>query len=146
MFNVAEIKNTHRHRVKDKTPAIPFDELFEEWPEDNKPMPYFSVVPEQFQRHAGYQQLSRANRGDFLRLCLDIARPGRRGLFINSDAVMAKQMSMTVEEWQELKGNLLQHGLLLESPDRLFMIQPELREQCLQYVRRKEKYSLLEDH
>jgi hypothetical protein len=139
MFNVTEIKNANRHRQADKQPPIPHEELFDEWPEDNKPMPYFSLVPEQFQRHTGYQNLSPHDQGQFLRLCLDIAKPGKRGRFINMDAVTAKQMKVTIEEWQSLKTYLLEKSLLLESPDRLYLIQPELREQCLRYVRKSKQ-------
>ena len=137
MFNVTEIKNAHRHRQVDKRVSISLEELFEEWPEENKPMPYFSVVPEQFQKHKSYQQLSTHEQGQFLRLCMNIARTGMRGRFINMDAATAKQMKMSEDEWQKLKTTFLSNELLLQSPDGLYLIQLELREQCLQYVRGK---------
>jgi hypothetical protein len=136
MFNITEITNAHRHRLTDKKASIPEGELFEFWPEDNKPMSYFSLVPEQFQRNTSYQKLSRSEKGDFLRLCLDIHRPGERGRFAKADGAMAKRMDMVLEEWVTFQGKLLDLKLLSESLDGLYLIQPELREQCLQYARK----------
>ena len=138
MFNVIEITNANRHRKVDKTLPIPEEELYEKYPEENKPMPFFSIVPEQIQKEMRYQKgLSRAEKGDFLRLCIDIHGPGERGRFIKADGVMAKRMDMALDEWLAFQGKLLDLKLLSECPEGLYLIQPELREQCLQYARKR---------
>lgn len=137
MFNITEIKNKNRHRKVDKKEAIPLDDLYELWPEENIQMPYFSVVPEQIQRDPRYQRLNRGQQGEFWRLCIGIATPGERGRFVDAGPVMAKRMGMTLEEWETFKRALLTGGLLQTTPDGLYLIQPELREQCLQYARSK---------
>ena len=137
MFDITQIKNAHRHRVADKKPAIAREELFEQWPEEAKPMPYFSVVAEQVQRDTRYQALNRGFKGEFWRLCVSIAGTGERGRFADFGPAMSKRMEMTSDEWESFRTALLANGLLALSPDGIYLIQPELREQCLQYARSK---------
>jgi hypothetical protein len=137
VFNITEIKNANRTRISDKKQPIPLEELFEAWPEEQKPMPYFSVVPEQVRKDQRFKVLSEVEQGRFLRLCIEIAGPGERGRFANHDGIMAKRLDLDVEVWKELQEKLLSLDLLKLSADGYHLIQPELREQCLQYARQK---------
>lgn len=135
MFKVHEITNTHRHRVTDKKQSIPISELFNKDANENKPMPYFSVVPEQVNNDTRYQKLSRSSQGDFLRLCILIAGPGELGRFMNFSQAMSGRMDMTIDDWEKFRAELLEKCLLKVSEDGSYLLQPELREQCLLYVR-----------
>lgn len=139
MFNIAEITNANRHRKEEKMRSIPLEELFEDSLDEDKPMPYFSVVPEQAKRHEGYQALSPNEQGQFLRLCVEIAGPGKHGRCPNMEPLIAKWLNLSVDEWRELKAVFLKKGLLIVSPDELYLVQPGLREQCLQYSKKGQK-------
>ena len=142
MFNVTEIKNKNRHRTEEKAQPIPYEQLFERSPDENKPMPYFEVVPEQFLRDARYQGLNNSDQGMFLRLALHIQGQGMGGMFQDFDPGMAQSMRVTAKEWCEFKGKLLEAGLLVKAPDEIHIVQPELREQCLQYAKQKKRTNI----
>jgi hypothetical protein len=134
MFRVIEIKNANRHRIEDKIPSIPYPNLFKVWPFERAPMPYCSWVGEQFEMNSGYQSLSPDEQGHFLRLCLEMSRPGMYGRAENSLRIFEKSLGLSKKRSEALKSRLIEEGLLIKSFDDYDLIQPELREQCLLFL------------
>lgn len=134
MFRKIEITNSNRHEKDKKVPPIPMANLFKYWSFEKAPMPYFSIVPEQCELHAGYQSLTADDQGHFLRLILIIAGPGMRGRFDNSLRIFEKVLGLPRRRSEILMLRLLETKVLVASEDGYDLIQPELREQCLLYL------------
>jgi len=134
MFRVCEIKNANRRGsgVK-KQRDIPLDELQTRPPEE-RTVPYFSIVPEQVDKDERFNSLSPQDQGLFLLLCSKLWRRG--GMVDNFPAGNAHAIGLTLDEWNTLQSRLTGAGFLLVSADTLSLLQPELREQYLQFLER----------
>jgi hypothetical protein len=134
MFRVAEIKNAHRRGPNAKKHRdIPLEELQARHPEE-RTAPYFSVVPEQLDKDDRLNSLSTPDRGLFLLLCTKMWRRG--GMVDNFPAGLANSMGLTLEVWNLFEKRVRDAGLLVVSTDKLSLLQPELREQFLQFLER----------
>jgi hypothetical protein len=132
MFRTYEIKNADRRGKNDKKISpINSTELFIRRA-DERTVPYYSIVPEQFKKDARIKQLSLSEDGAFMVLCREIWKEG--ALFNNFPAGNADRMRMELNEWEALQRRLLDLGLLIMDPKCIYLVQPELREQYLQFL------------
>lgn len=132
MFKVGEIKNSHRRGTSAKKyRSIPQEELQVRPPEE-RTAPYFSVVPEQLDKDDRFNSLGTEDKGLFLLWCVIAWRRG--GMVDNFPPATAKVMGLTLEAWNSLQSRLTGSGLLVVSTDGLSLLQPELREQYLQFL------------
>ena len=136
MFRVSEIKNVHRRGETKhlRKPKLPPSALFKRWPCEHKPMPYFSIVPEQIERDERYRGMAANTQGQFLRLCLWLQGAGKRGMCAYFLPEIITGLQIEAGEAKGLLYDFIQAGLVVKSPDGNYITQPELREQCLHYV------------
>ena len=136
MFRVSEITNAHRRGADKQRRKMQLtnNALFKRWPCENKPMPYFSIVPEQVEREERYRSLTGNAQGQFLRLCLWLQGMGRRGMCAYFLPEIITALQIDAGEVKGLLFEFIQAGLLVKSEDGHYIIQPELREQCLHYL------------
>lgn len=127
MFDTAKIKNKKRVRSKQIQPKSDIEILTVK--NVRRVMPYFEIIPEQLFADECYQQLSRLEQGDFLRLMTFLWRDGGAHL---DHPHLAKDMKMQICEWEQYKMRLLDLGLLVRSIDGDYIIQKGLRQQYLQ--------------
>ena len=132
MFRVYEIKNYNR-RGKDvkKIEPITKPELFHKRG-DERSVPYFSIVREQFMMDRRIKELFPEERGTFLRLCVEIW--GEGGLMPSHNGLNADRMEMTIPDWKQFQEKLVSLGLLVEDDKAIYLTQPELREQYIQFL------------
>lgn len=127
MFSTHTFKDSRRSPDQKRKP-INRNQLFR-FSYDESVLPYFEIMPAQLLSDPRYARLSRQDQGDFLRLVmlfwLDRCRQ------VRYSAVIAKNMDMSVDEWEGLEKRLLDVKLVEISPDGLYIIQPSLREQYL---------------
>jgi hypothetical protein len=134
MFRVGEIKNSHRRGSSAKKYRdIPLEELQARPPEERS-VPYFSIVPEQLDKDTRFNSLAPEDKGLFLLWCVIAWRRG--GMVDNFPPGNAKAMGLTLEAWTSLQNRLTGASLLVVSTDGLNLLQPELREQYLQFLER----------
>ncbi len=134
MFKVGEIKNSHRRGTSAKKyRSIPQEELQVRPPEE-RTAPYFSVVPEQLDKDSRFNSLGPEDKGLFLLWCVIAWRRG--GMVDNFPPGNAKAMGLSLEAWDSLQSRLTGANLLVASTDGLSLLQPELREQYLQFLER----------
>ncbi|WP_224983569.1 hypothetical protein [Geomonas agri] len=135
MFRVGEIKNTHRRGpTAKKHRNIPTEELQTRPPEE-RTAPYFSIVPEQLDKDSRFNSLSPEDKGLFLVWCVNAWRRG--GMVDNFSPGNAKTMGLTLAAYDALQDRLTRAGVLLISDDGFSLLQPELREQYLQYLEKR---------
>lgn len=120
MFNIAAVK---KQSGKRKITGLPGDDVFSPF---DRPLPYYSVVPEQRWSDKAFLQLTRQERGDFCML-VDFLWQGCGTMRRSDIPHFANSLSMTEKELFFLVEKLLRVGLLVDIEERL--IQPELREQ-----------------
>ena len=128
MFRTFEIKNYKRTEDR-KIKHIKRDKLKIFRP-DERTLPYFETVPEQFLADKRYINLSRQDKGDFLQFVLLLW--SERCRHIRHAGVIAQSLGMDQSEWVELEKRLVDSGLIFITDDGNYIIQPELREQYLQ--------------
>ena len=135
MFRVGEIKNAHRRgpSAKKHRVDIPLDDLQMRHPEERS-VPYFDLVPEQLDKDERLNSLSPQDQGLFLLFCTKMWRRG--GMVDNFPAGLANTMRLTLEEWTTFESRARAAGLLVVSTDGLSLLQPELREQFIQFLER----------
>jgi len=131
MFKTFEIKN-YKRVEESKIQPIKGDKLVTFQP-DERTLPYFEVVPEQFLADMRYNKLSRQDQGDFLRFALLLWT--ERCRHIRHAGVIAQNLGMEAEEWTGLENRLHNAGLIIITKDNNYIIQPELREQYLQTLK-----------
>lgn len=139
-FKVYEIKNANR-RGKDAKKIEPITDrnaLFQKRDEE-RTVPYFSIVIEQFLKDDRLKKLTRNEQGLFLLLCIDIWREGAR--FNNHPEGNADRMDIDLSEWLTLRDKLINTNLLMIDSKKIYLVQPELREQYLQYIISHSSYS-----
>ena len=96
---------------------------------DERTMPYFSIPVEQLEAEEGYASMTGSDKGLFLRLLLILWR--NNGLLPDYSKLIARQLGVTEQEWQRLRGLFLERGLLSVSPDEVYLLNQGLRQQYL---------------
>lgn len=132
MFKVYEIKNKNRRGLHAKKyESIAEDQLVARRP-DERTVAYYSVVPEQFRKHHGYRLLTWQHKGLFRILCDELWCDG--GKLVNLDFLTAQRLEISEDEWVSAKRQFIQNELLIEINSGNELLQPELREQYLQFI------------
>lgn len=127
MFLTQLIKDSRRGEKKRTPPSNA--ELFDERP-DERTLPYFSIVLEQVLADRRYMQLSCSEQGLFWLLVTHVLWKSN-GRCIRHPGVIAKQIGIDCDTWQEFEKRLIDLGLLNISEDEYHLIQLELRTQYL---------------
>ena len=96
---------------------------------DERTLPYFSISVEQLEADEGYMGMVGTDKGIFLRLLPIIWRAN--GLLPDYAKLIIKQLGITDDEWQRKRDLFLGRGLLVVSPDGVFLLNEGLRQQYL---------------
>lgn len=131
MFKVFEIKNKNRRGNHKKIEPIPLEILPITRP-DERTVPYYTVVPEQARKYEPYQLLDWQLRGLF-RLAAD-ALWSSGGKLPNLDHTVALRIGVPTDVWSNGKQELIKAGLLVLVSNGEEIMQPELREQYIQFL------------
>lgn len=115
MFGVDQIKNANRRGADaKKIESIPRHDLVKRR-DNERTVPYYSVVREQVKSDERMKKLSPIERGMFLLLCNEAW--GNGGMFQNFDQGIAKDMNITCDEWLALKQRFTSLGLLITADE-----------------------------
>lgn len=132
MFRVYEIKNKNRRGKQAKRiEAIPPERLLDPLAAE-RTVPYYALVPEQFRKHREYQELKWEHKGLFRILCDELWRNG--GKIPNIDLLTPQRIGVPNDEWVSAKGLFIKIGLLAIVNNEAELMQPELREQYVQFI------------
>jgi len=120
MFDVAAIK---RKQGKRKVAELPKHDRFTPF---ERPLPYYSIIPEKKWQDERYLQLNRQEKGDFS-LLVDALWQGCGSIRRDDVSQLAIDFEIPAVELRALVNKLLKVGLLVEKQGRL--VQQELRNQ-----------------